>query len=87
MAEMLDEHGRTIKVIHRNVEIALNLGRVKVERQRAAGASGFEQVRDELRGNWNARLVFAVLAGVAVVRQHGSDAPGGCAFECVNHQQ
>src|SRR6266436_4213104 len=83
MPEVLDEHRGAVQLVHRNVEIALNLRRVQIEGERAAGACGFEQVRDELGGDRDARFVFAVLTGVAVVRQHGGDAPGGRAFECV----
>src|ERR1700719_4112792 len=84
---MLDEHWGAVQMVHRYVEIALNLRCMQIEREGAAGACGFEQVRDELRGDRYARLVLAVLPGVAVVRQHRSDAPSGRAFESVYHQQ
>src|SRR5258708_11353112 len=85
--EMLDENRGAVQMVDRYVEIALNLRSVQIQRERAAGACGFEQVRDELRGDRDARLVFAVLPGVAVVRQHCGDAPSGRAFESVNHKQ
>jgi len=87
MTEIFDQYRRSEKMVHRNVEISLNLRRVQNERQRAAGSGGFEQIGDQLGGNWNARLVFAVLARLAVIRQHGRDSPRGSAFESVNHQQ
>ncbi len=59
-------------MVYRNVEITLNLRRVQIKRQRAAGSGRFEQIGDQLGGNWNARLVFAVLARIV---------------ESVNHQQ
>src|SRR5260370_24356473 len=87
MPKVLDEHRGTIQVIDWNIEIALNLRGVQIKRERAAGARGFDQVCDELRGDWNARLVFAVLACVAVVGQDGGHTPGGGAVEFVPHQQ
>src|SRR5271169_6019183 len=48
MAEMLDQDGRAVQVIDGNVEVALNLRRVQIERQRAACAGCFQQVGDEL---------------------------------------
>src|SRR6266478_4943135 len=72
-------------MVYRNVEITLNLRRVQIKRQRAAGSGRFEQIGDQLGGNWNARLVFAVLARIAVIRQHGRDSPRGSAFRSEEH--
>src|SRR5713101_4865942 len=87
MTEIFDQHRRSEKMVHRNVEITLNLRRVQIERQRAAGSRRFEQIGNQLGGDWNARLVFTILPRIAVIRQHGGDSPGGSAFESVNHEQ
>src|SRR5262249_8858014 len=47
----------------------------------------FQQIRHELGGDQDARLVFAVLPRVAVIRQHGDNPPSRRALERVNHQQ
>ena len=52
-------------MIYRNIEEALHLLRVQVHGQHPAHASGIQQIRHELRRNWNTRLIFAVLAGIA----------------------
>src|SRR5882724_6886283 len=74
-------------MVYRNVEISLDLRRMQIERQRTASTRSFEQVCDQLRGDRNAWLVFAILARITVIRQHGGDSPGGSAFEGVNHEQ
>ncbi len=74
-------------MVHRNVEEALNLGRVQVHYQGAIGPSGGEQVGNQLGGDGNTGLVFAVLAGISKVRNHGGDASRRGALEGVNHQQ
>ncbi len=74
-------------MIHGHVEIALNLRRVQIQSQRPAGARGFQQVRHELRGDRNSRLVFAVLPRVTVIREHGGNSPCRRALERVDHQQ
>src|SRR5216684_856474 len=87
MFEIFDQYRRSEKMVHRNVEIALNLRRMQIERERSAGPRGFKQVRNQLRGDRNTRLVFAILPRIAVIRQHGGDSPGGSTFEGINHEQ
>jgi hypothetical protein len=87
MLKVLHEDRRSVKVVHRHVEITLDLRGVQVKRQSTAGPGCFQQVRDKLRRDRHARLVFAILARIAVIRQHGGDTPCGSAFESVNHQQ
>src|ERR1700739_4929845 len=87
MTKIFDQHRRSEKMVDRDVEITLNLGRVQVERQCATGSGRFEQIGNQLGGDRNARLVFAILPGIAVIREHGGDSPGGSAFESVNHEQ
>ena len=85
--EVFDQHRRAVQVIHGHVEVALNLRRVQIQRKGPACARRFEQVGHELRGDRNARLVFAILPRVAVIRQHRGNAPSRRALKRVNHQQ
>src|SRR5215469_7497763 len=87
MPKVFNQHRRAVQMIHRDVEVTLNLRRVQIQSQRATRARSFQQIRHELRGDRDARLVFAVLPRVAVVRQHRGNAPSRRALECVNHQQ
>src|SRR5258708_6641714 len=87
VAEVFDQHGRAVEGVHRNVEIALNLGRMQIERKSTACGGGFQQGRNQLGGYRDAGLVFAVLPRIAVIRENSGDAPGGRAFERVNHEQ
>src|SRR5579859_1059009 len=87
MPEMLDENGRSVEVIDGDIEVPLNLRRVQVEGQCAACAGGLEKVGDELCRYRNARLILAVLARVAVIRQHRSNTPSRGALEGINHQE
>src|SRR5207237_3369925 len=83
---LVDDRGG-VQVIDGNVEEALDLSGVQVEGQHAVGAGDGEQVGDELGGDWHAADVFAVLAGVAVVRQHRSDAGGAGTLQTVEDDQ
>ena len=74
-------------MIHRDVEEALDLLRVQIHRQDAVGAGGDEQVGHELGGDGHARLVFAVLPGVTVKRQHRRDARRARPPQRVNHDE
>jgi len=48
MPKVFDENRRSVQVIDWNVEVALNLRRVQVERQGTACTRRFEKVGDEL---------------------------------------
>ena len=74
-------------MIDRDVEEPLDLARVQVEREDAIHARRLEQVGDELGGDGHPRLDLAILAGVAVVRQHRGDPAGRRALERVDHDQ
>src|ERR1700730_13510528 len=74
-------------MVHRHVEIALNLRRVQIQRQCPAGSRRLQQVRHQLRGNRYSRLVLAVLPRVAVIRQHRGNSPRRSPLEGVDHQQ
>ena len=74
-------------MVDRDVEEALDLLGVQVDRQDAVGAGGGEQVGDELGRDRHAGLVLTILAGVAEERDDGRDARGGGATERVDHDQ
>jgi hypothetical protein len=72
-------------VIHRNVKEPLDLRLVQVHRQHPIRPGGGDQVRHQLRRDRHPRLVLAVLARVAVIRNHGGDARGRRPAERVDH--
>ena len=74
-------------MIDRDAEEALNLRGMQIDKQSAIGARSGEQVCHKLGADGNARLVFAVLARVAVIGNHDCDARGRCALQCVNHDE
>ena len=73
-AQLLDEDRHRVQVIERDVEEALDLAGVQVDREDAVGAGGRDQVRDELGGDRRARLGLAILPRVAEVRDDRDDA-------------
>src|SRR6185436_14440422 len=83
---VVDDRGG-LEVVHGDVEEALDLGGVQVQGDDAVGAGAGDEVGDELGGDGHAADVLAVLAGVAVVGQHGRDAGGAGALEAVDHDQ
>ena len=74
-------------MIHGDVEEALDLRGVEIDKQRAVGAGRNQEIGDELGGNGDAGTIFAVLAGIAVVGHHHGDATGRGAPEGVHHNQ
>ena len=86
-ADVLGDLLDRVQVIDRDVEEALDLGGVQVEGEDAVGPGRGEQVGDELGDDRHAALVLAVLAGVAVVGQHGGDAGRAGPLERVQHDQ
>ncbi len=85
--DVVDDDRRREQVVHRDVEEALDLRLVQVHRQHAVRAGGAQDVRHELGRDRDARLVLAVLARVAVIRNHRRDARRGRAPERVDHHQ
>jgi hypothetical protein len=79
-----DDRGRE-QVVGRDVEERLDLRLVQVHRQHPIGAGGNHEVGDQLGRDRDARLVLAVLPGVAVIRDDGRDARRGRAAERVHH--
>ena len=86
-ADVSGEFLAGVQVIDRDVEEALDLGRVQVEREDAVGPGAGDQVGDQLRRDRHAALVLAVLPGVAVVGQHGRDPGRAGPLERVQHDE
>ena len=84
---MAHQHRAGKHVIDGNVEEALNLRGMQVNKQSAVGASGGEQVGDELGADGDARAVLAILAGISVIGDDHSDAGRRGALERVDHDQ
>src|SRR4029079_6923750 len=73
-ADVAKHHWTCIKVVGRNIEEALNLAGVQIERHHAVGAGTGNQVGDQLCRDRCAWTGFAVLPCVSVVGDHGGDA-------------
>ena len=67
-AQMLEEHRQRVKMVHRDVEEALNLLRVQIDREHAVHPGGGDEVGHQLGGDGHAGTVLAVLASVAEKR-------------------
>ena len=74
-------------MIDRDIEKSLHLLRVQIHRQNPAHARRAEEVRDQLRRDRNARLIFAVLPGVTKKRNHRRDAIGAGAPRRIHHDE
>src|SRR3546814_7849556 len=61
------QHRRGHQVVVRDVEEALDLVGMQVQRQHAVGAGGSDQVGDQLGRDRRARAGLAVLAGIAEI--------------------
>src|SRR5207247_2940507 len=87
-ANVLVDDRPGVEVIDGDVEEALDLGGMEIERQGAVGPRHGEQVGHQLGCDWYAADVLAILPGVAIVGQDGSDAGRAGALEAVQqHQQ
>ena len=84
---VVDDHRRREQVVHRDVEEPLDLRLVQVHRQHPVGARRAQQVGDQLGRDRHARLVLAVLPGVAVIGHDRGDAGGRRPAERVDHHQ
>src|SRR5947199_4155637 len=88
LPRIAEQHRGGIHVVHRDVEEALDLLRVQVDRQQPVDARAREHVGDQLRRDRRARALDApVLARVAEVRHHRGDARGRGAPAGIHHHE
>ncbi len=85
--DVAHQHWRAEQVVGRDVEKALDLASVEIDRQHAVGAGAGDQVGDEFSGNRRARTGLPVLPGIAEIGDDGGDAPGRSATQRVGHDQ
>ena len=84
--QVVQQNGRRVNVVDRNVEEALNLISVQIHRQHAVNAHALEHVRDDLGGDGHTgRTGTTILTGVAVIGHHGGDAAARSAAQSINH--
>ncbi len=76
VVDVLHDHRHGEQIVGGNVEKALDLAGMQIDRQHPVGAGFGDQVGDQLGGDRRARADFAVLAGIAEIGDHGGDAPG-----------
>ena len=60
-------------MVDRDIEEALNLGRMQIDRHDTVRPSGLKQIRNQLRGNRLARTCFAVLTRITIIRHDDCD--------------
>ncbi len=80
-------HRRAIEIVGRNIEKALDLPGVEIDRQDAVGARCGDDVGDELGRNRRARPGFAVLPGIAEIGHNRGDPARRGAFQRVDADQ
>src|SRR5436305_14726586 len=74
-------------MVHRDIEEALHLLRVQIHREHAAHPGGMKEIRHELGGDRNARLILPVLSCVTKKRNDGGDAIGTGAARRIDHDE
>ena len=72
--DVAHHHRRGVEIVGRNVEEALDLAGMQVERHDAVDAGMGDQVGDQLGRDRRARADLAVLPGVAEIGDHRGDA-------------
>ena len=87
LADVADHRRRGVKVVGRDIEEALDLPGMQVDRQHAVGAGAGDQVGDQLGRNRRARAGLAVLAGIAEIGEYSRDAACGRPAHRVDHDQ
>jgi hypothetical protein len=86
-AEVLDEDRLGQQVVYGDVEEALDLVRVQVDRDDAVDARRLEHVGHELGADRHSPFILAVLPRVTVVGNDGRDAVGAGAVSGVDEEQ
>src|SRR5205823_6495080 len=86
-ADVVIDDGAGEEVIDRDVEKALDLGRVQVEGQDAVGSRNGQDVGDQLGGDRHPAHVLAVLPGVPVIGEHHRDPGRAAALQAVEDDE
>ena len=83
----LVNHRGRVKMINRHVEEPLNLRRVQVHCEHTVSAGFRNQIRNQLRSDWNSTSILPVLPRVAEVGDDRRDPFGTRANASVDHDQ
>ncbi len=85
--EILDDDRGGMQVIDGDIEEALDLFCVHVQRQHAISTGSGDQIGDEFRSDRHPAGILAILPGVTHIRQHRCDATGAGALEAIDVNQ
>ena len=85
--EIVHQNGRTVQVVHGNIEKSLNLIGVQVHGEDPVGARPREQVCHEFGGDGITRTRFSVLTGIAEIGHNGRHAARAGALHGVDHDE
>src|SRR5471030_306103 len=87
LLQVAQQNWRSVNIVNRDIEEALDLVCVQIHDQDALDARFFQHVRDHLGRDRNARRTWAtVLTGIAEVRNSCGDTASGRALQGVDHQ-
>ena len=75
------------QIVGRDIEKALDLPGVQIDREHAVGPGNGDEIGDELGRNRRARPRLTILAGIAEIGDDGGDALGRGAFQRVDANQ
>ena len=81
------QNRRSRHMIQRDVEEALDLGRMQVDGQHPGDACALQNIRHQLGRNGFTAPGLAILTGVTIKGDHRNDMIGGGALERISHDQ
>ena len=87
LPDIAGDHRRGKQIVGRDIEEALDLPGMQIERQHAVGAGMGDEIGDELGRDRGARSGFAILPRVTVVRNDRGDPPRRRAPQRVDDDQ
>ena len=87
LLEILQKDGRSINIVDRDIEKALNLIGMDIHDQDAVDADALEDIGDNACGNGDTGGTWTtILTGVTEIRDTGGNAFSGSALQCIDHQ-